>query len=385
MTPTEGNRNSYDVRPYPQGDLKRLIKDGGSLPPLQWMLAIGRPGGKEPKRILVAGSGTGVEAFVLRGQLPEAEIVAVDFSPRSIAEARRLQQRSGKARPIRFSVADLTDPELPRMTGGEFDLITCHGVLSYITEPERVLRNLARSLRPDGVLYLGVNGAAHPAARLRPWLEGFGMDVNEMRNEPRLRDLLGLWDSLRTDETGPLADKSASYLAGDICGPQFNNWPLGRWAREAAREGWETVGAWLLPLALRLTMEGDHHHQLYPSGVSEVAVQIDEARPAGFHRMLLRRSNGTAAGGGRLRWTGLYAVRVKEGESKRTKRVLLTSKTLGLSAEFQMKTTQIEPLRKLVGTQKASEEWSQLFGRNDEARRLLWLWEGLGIVVRWRC
>ena len=385
MTPTERTRSSYDVRPYPQGDLKTLIKDGGSLPPLKWMQAIGRPGEMEPKRILVAGCGLGVEAFVLRRQLPEAEIVAVDFSPRSIEKANRLQQRAGKARPIRFSVADLTDPELPKMTGGEFDLITCHGVLSYIPEPERVLRNLARSLRSEGVLYLGVNGAAHPSARLRPWLEGFGLDVNEMRNEPRLRELLGLWDSLRTDGTGPLAGKSASYLAGDVCGPQFNNWPLSRWVREAASEGWETVGAWLLPLALRLTMEGDHQQQLYPSGVSEVAVRIDEARPAGFHRILLRRSSGKAAGSRRLRWTGLYAVRVKNGESKSTKRVFLTSKTLGLSAEFQLKTTQIEPLRRLVGTKNMSEGWIQLFGRNDEARRLLWLWEGLGVVVRERC
>ncbi len=382
--PTERTRNSYDVRPYPQGDIKMLIKDGGSLPPLKWMQAIGRPGEKKPRRILVAGCGVGVEAFVQRGQHPEAEIEAVDFSRRSIAEAKRLQQSAGKARPIRFSVADLTDPELPKKTGGEFDFITCHGVLSYIPEPARVLRNLARSLRPDGVLYLGVNGAAHPSARLRPWLEGFGLDVNEMGNEPRLRDLLGLWDSLRTDETGPLAGKPASYLAGDICGPHFNNWPLSRWAREAASEGWEAVGTWLLPLALRLAMEGDHHHQLYPSGVSEVAVRIDEARPAGFHRILLRRSNGTEAGSGRFRWTGLYAVRVKSGESKSTKRVLLTSKTLGLSAEFRLKTTQIEPLRKLVGNQNVSEGWVQLFGRNDEARRLLWLWEGLGVVVSQR-
>lgn len=382
VTPTEGNRNSYDVRPYPQGDLKRLIKDGGSLPPLQWMLAIGRPGEKETNRILVAGCGTGVEAFVLRGLLPEAEIVAVDLSRRSIAEAKRLQRRAGKARPIRFSVADLTDPGLLKATGGEFDLITCHGVLSYIPEPEKVLGNLARCLRPDGVLYLGVNGAAHHSTRLRPWLERFGQHVNEMRDEPGLRGLLGLWDSLHAGKAEPLSGKPASYLAGDVCGRHFNNWSLRRWTREAEQQGWDVVATWLLPLALRLMMEGNHHPLLYPKAMDELAVRIDEARPAGFHRILLRRATAVAMGKGGTRWSGLYKARVKKGAGKTAATVLLASRALGLSAEFKLKKNQEEALRTKAGAANVSEEWVAQFGGNEEARRLLWLWEGLGVVAR---
>ena len=195
MTPAERIKQGYERRPYPATDLGRLIKKGGSLPSLKWMLGIGRPGQLMPARVLVAGCGTGVEAFIQRHRLPKAEIVAVDFSPRSIAVARKLQRTTGPGRPITFLAADLNDPDLAAQTGGNFDLITCHGVLSYIPNPGRALKNLTACLRPGGALYLGVNGGAHPATTLRPWLAGFGLAVDEMKDERRLRELLGLWDA----------------------------------------------------------------------------------------------------------------------------------------------------------------------------------------------
>ena len=84
MTPAEQTRRSYDRRPYPGAEPGIVAGKGGSLPSLKWIQAIGRPGRPKPERVLVAGCGTGAEAFVLRRQLPKAEIVAVDFSPRSM-------------------------------------------------------------------------------------------------------------------------------------------------------------------------------------------------------------------------------------------------------------------------------------------------------------
>ena len=266
MTSQERTKRNYERRPYPASakELAALIAKGGLLPPLKWMQAIGRPGLAAPQRVLVAGCGTGVEAFVLRRRLPHAEIVAVDFSPRSIAVARRLQLAAGAARPITFQVADLTAAGLARATGGNFDLITCHGVLSYIPEPGRVLKNLAACLRAGGALYLGVNGESHPATRLRPWLAGFGLAVDELRDERRLRELLALWDSLNDEGGGELATMSASYLGGDVCGPHFNNWPVARWRAEANRRGWEIAGTDVLPMALHLAMERENHRVLFP-------------------------------------------------------------------------------------------------------------------------
>ena len=64
------------------------------------------------------------------------------------------------------------------MTGGDFDLISCHGVISYLPEPERALRNLRRSLAPEGVLYLGVNGSEHFSASWRRFLPQFGFEMD---------------------------------------------------------------------------------------------------------------------------------------------------------------------------------------------------------------
>ena len=143
MTSAEKIKRNYERLPYPGTNPDVVDGKGGSLPPLRWMQALGRPGQPRPERVLVAGCGTGAEAFVVRRQLPRAEIVAVDFSPRSIAVARRLQRSAKWPQPIDFQVADLTSPDLAAQTGGNFDLITCHGVLSYIPEPALGLQNLA--------------------------------------------------------------------------------------------------------------------------------------------------------------------------------------------------------------------------------------------------
>lgn len=388
MTAAERTKKSYERRPYPGDDLGKLIRKGGSLPSLKWMQAIGRPDRSEPDRVLVAGCGTGVEAFVIRRRWSKAEIVAVDFSPRSIAMARRLQCSAGSARPITFRVGDLTDPELAVKTGGNFDLITCHGVLSYIPKPGEVLKNFASSLRLGGALYLGVNGESHSATRLRPWLAQFGLNVDEMKDERRLRVLLGLWDSLHDDGVRKLASKSASYLAGDICGPHFNNWPMERWRSEANRCGWEVAGVWLLPLALRLTMEGGNPHPLFPAGIGELAGRLDQARPAGFHKIVLRR----AERGGldirfgekseqTLRWTGLYSVGfIKLPGSPRIGAVLKCP-IFNLRFDWQLTSGQVEALRILVESGVTSAGWTRHWMRSEASRRILWLWAGLGAVT----
>ena len=380
VTPAERTRKSYDVRPYPQGDLKALIRKGGSLPPLKWMQAIGRPGKTAPKSVLVAGCGVGVEAFVLRALLPGAEIVAVDFSARSIAEARRLQKTGGEARAIRFLVADLTDPDLARKTGGDFDLITCHGVLSYIPDPARVLENFASITAPGGALYLGVNGEAHTSTRLRPWLASFGLNIADLREERRLRGLLRLWDSLQDDEAGQLAAMSSSYLAGDVCGPHFNNWPLARWNAEAAGSGWETAATWLLPMALRLALEDDRHTPLLPSAVGPLAECLDQARPAGFHKLLLRKRQSSAEE--KLIWTGLYTMRIRKTQGRPPVRAIFSSTVLGLSFDLKLTENQATQLR-FVARFKTPESVRPLDRpRSNNALRTLSLLEGLGMVAR---
>src|SRR5215471_7903226 len=75
-------RRLYEERPYPAVD-DRMLKDRRwRLAPIEWINALWKPGGKgaAPERILVAGCGTGHEAFQLSCRFPRARIVAVDFS-----------------------------------------------------------------------------------------------------------------------------------------------------------------------------------------------------------------------------------------------------------------------------------------------------------------
>ncbi len=388
MTSAEKTKRNYERRPYPDTDPKKIVDEDGTLPPLKWMQALGRPGQPAPQRVLVAGCGTGTEAFSVRRQWPDAEIVAVDFSPRSIAVARRVQRAARLLRPITFLTADLTDSDLARQTGGNFDLITCHGVLSYIPEPDRVLRHLATCLRPAGALYLGVNGESHPATRLRPWLASFGLAVDELRDEPRLRQLLGLWDSLHDDDLGELATMSASYLGGDICGSHFNNWSLAQWRTAAHRCGWEIAATAILPLALRLTMDRDHHRLLFPAGPADLAVTFDQARPAGFHRILLRRAQP-----GQLDltldqrspptvcWTGFYSARFTPPRAHRTTTLALRCATLDLGLKLPLTSSQSEALRTLAETKLTPPGWTKAWAHHEPSRRILWLLVGLGVLA----
>ena len=180
-----------------------------------------------PGRLLVAGCGTGAEAFALSRRFPHAEIVAVDFSPRSIAIARQYQQGVRNRGNIRFVVADLSTRGLNRLTGVDFDIVFCHGVLGYVPGAGSTLRNLSRCLSPDGALYLGVNGTRHVSVGLRAVLPTFGLDVSRFAEGPQAREVLSLCDAIlgHRHPEERVATRPAAYLASDVFGELIQNRP----------------------------------------------------------------------------------------------------------------------------------------------------------------
>jgi ubiquinone/menaquinone biosynthesis C-methylase UbiE len=145
MNTARAVRRIYEERPYPNLHDSAAAKPQWLLPPLPWINAVWLA--SHPlRRILVAGCGTGMETFALRRRFPDAEIVGVDFSPRSIRTAKKLQKKKRQLENIRFVVCDLSSSQFGKVAGNSFDFVSCHGVLSYIPRPERVLRNFARSL-----------------------------------------------------------------------------------------------------------------------------------------------------------------------------------------------------------------------------------------------
>lgn len=99
-----------------------------------------------PSDILDAGCGGGDHAFYLARRFPSARVLGVDIDATLIARNRDAAEKLG-IRNIRFEVADLTALERREA----FDLVVSIDVLEHIPEQRTALRNLALTLRPNGV------------------------------------------------------------------------------------------------------------------------------------------------------------------------------------------------------------------------------------------
>jgi SAM-dependent methyltransferase len=274
-------RRSYDRWPYPAVTARRQNAPVWRLPPLEWINAIaGRR--SAPDRVLVAGCGTGNEAFALRERLPNADITSVDFSRRSLAVARRLGRELGIAGRITFREADLTASAFRRLVPGAFDLISCHGVLSYIPSAASALRNLRAALAPGGLLYIGVNGTEHLSETRRPALRSFGFDVARFEESPRLREVLRLFDAV----DGGGADYPSELLAGDLFGPLIANRSLQEWTGLARRCGLHFQGSYAAHHKLRAVLNRELHTGLLPRSRAETHSLVEQLNPSAFHPLV---------------------------------------------------------------------------------------------------
>jgi SAM-dependent methyltransferase len=94
------------------------------------------------KRVLDAGCGTGYGSKILaRGG---GEVVGVDIDSTALDAAR---DSGGES--VTFEVADAR--ALP-FADGEFDVAVCFEVIEHVKDPESILDELRRVIRPDGLL-----------------------------------------------------------------------------------------------------------------------------------------------------------------------------------------------------------------------------------------
>jgi len=309
-------RQGYESWPYPAVSKRTLNRPRWLLPPLKWIEAMWRPV-RVPERVLVAGCGIGMEAFAIARRFKHSEIVAVDFSPRSIAIARKLQRGKPGSRRICFIVGDLTSKRFVSVVGSDFDFISCHGVLTYIPQIKHSLHNLARCLTPDGALYLGVNGARHISASWRPALAEFGFHVTKFEDGKDCREVLELCDTLGDHAGAKIANQDAEYLASDLFGPFIHNWPLVRWMTLARDAGLHFLGSYYVHRALRPIFGDDLYRRLLPRSRAEVHALVELLSPSSFHSLLFVRQpelnppwqNARALLRWRARLTHLYTCR----------------------------------------------------------------------------
>lgn len=378
----------YETNPYPAVDASIVRKPVWRLPPMEWSLALARPGREQeaPERILIAGCGTGNEAFGMRRRYPNAEIVGVDFSPRTIAVARQLQRRYSRARTIRFVIGDLTAGDLKNVVGDGFDFVSCHGVMSYIPRPERVLRNLSSCMRDDGALYLGVNGAEHFSIRVRPFLQSLGIDVREIADGKKLRDTLQFADEIlgMTGKTR-LAKFSTAFLGSDLFGSFNQTLPLERWIELAAKAKLHFQGSYIQWRMMRRAVDEKSAGQMLPRSRAEMQELVEQLAPVSFHPMVLTKRPAPAVPWldheELMRWrprlTGLYSGRLpgRSSEWKGIREFVLKSVPVNTRLEWRMAEWEMEILRQSGGSRSLGEILRRIPARVDrgELRRQLYV------------
>ncbi|MEV0992677.1 methyltransferase domain-containing protein [Streptomyces sp. NPDC049949] len=154
-----------------------------------------RPG----DRVLDAGCGTGRALPALRAAVgPAGTVLGADLTPQMLAAARRAG-RDGQGALLLADVARLP------LRDGVLDAVFAAGLVAHLPDPEANLRELARVVRPGGLLALfHPIGRAALAAR-----QGRELTPDDMRAQHNLGPLLAGsgWDMTS------YADEDTRFLA----------------------------------------------------------------------------------------------------------------------------------------------------------------------------
>jgi SAM-dependent methyltransferase len=131
-------------------------------------------------RVLDAGCGTGRALPPLRAAVgPSGVVLGADVTPEMLAEAAR----RGRAESGALVLADVA--ALPVRTGA-LDAVFASGLVAHLPDPADNLRELARVVKPGGLLAL-----FHPLGRAAlAASQGRRIADDDLRAEPRLRPLL---------------------------------------------------------------------------------------------------------------------------------------------------------------------------------------------------
>jgi 2-polyprenyl-3-methyl-5-hydroxy-6-metoxy-1,4-benzoquinol methylase len=109
--------------------------------------------------VLDVGCGSGRAQIHLASRFPNSRFVGFDLSPAAIDQAQRSAADRGLTN-IRFEARDVTDFDPD--SDGAFDLITAYDVIHDLPRPDKVLPQIHRALRPDGIFLMqDIRGSSH--------------------------------------------------------------------------------------------------------------------------------------------------------------------------------------------------------------------------------
>ncbi|MEU3026212.1 class I SAM-dependent methyltransferase [Streptomyces incarnatus] len=159
-------------------------------------------------RVLDVGIGQGTQA--LRLARLGHQVTGVEQDPVMVAAAREVLAREpeGIRERVRLVQGDGRDTGV-HFLPGSFDLVLCHGVLMYVTEPDPLVAGLARVLAPGGLLSLLVRNG--DALAMRPGLAGDSAGALAAFGSTAYTNRLGL--NVRADRLSALTATLAGIAA----------------------------------------------------------------------------------------------------------------------------------------------------------------------------
>jgi tetratricopeptide (TPR) repeat protein/SAM-dependent methyltransferase len=128
-------------------------------------------------QILVAGCGTGQQALETSSRFKDCDVLAVDLSLSSLAYAKRKTQEF-KIGNIAYMHGDILQLHL---IDRQFDLIESTGVLHHMENPEEGWRELAKHLKPGGLMKIALYSefARRDIAEARDTIINFGLPSDQ--------------------------------------------------------------------------------------------------------------------------------------------------------------------------------------------------------------
>ncbi|NBW07088.1 MAG: class I SAM-dependent methyltransferase [Caulobacteraceae bacterium] len=188
-------RHQYELNPYPRWSEPPTPGQRPLASVIAALAGITDPG--PIRRLLIAGCGTGYEAIDLARTDPTLRITAMDLSRPSLAYGARMATELG-VRAIDFRQGDILHLE---PLEGAFDVAVSTGVLHHMDDPAAGLASVVRTLRPGGILRLGLYSERARAA------------VRAAQAEIRARGLTPTPDDIRAFRRIVLDASPASPLA----------------------------------------------------------------------------------------------------------------------------------------------------------------------------